>query len=463
MKNNCLLIFVFLIFTISGSAQTYTDSTLAQVVAKDKVNRDSAGILRTLSSEEHFFRADVYMSNRQFPQAREHWQKVIKNYPTHVKIPKVLFGMGRSNMWERKYQMAIFWFDKLVKSHSSSFYGREGLAYKGASYVRLGKSLEAAKTYEQYTVMFPFGKRIASSFLNIIDAYREAGQYDNANLWVDKARKRFSRTTTEMNALHARLRMEIFRKNWTGVISAANDLASVGRFKGSMAYEHEVTYLKAYAFEMRGQKSRARGIYSSIPATPTSYYSGLATDKIMALGGNARYRNNLVKSASRRMARSYPVRYRFGLLRHAKSRGIDPRFVLAIMKQESSFRARAKSPAAARGLLQLTYDTALKYNKRAGFYSIKGTDLYRPNVNIAIGSVYISDLKKQFEGLYEAVAASYNGGEDNSARWLAKSQPKTPAIFASEVGFSETKKYVFKVMTNFRIYKELYTANLTRK
>ena len=147
----------------------------------------------------------------------------------------------------------------------------------------------------------------------------------------------------------------------------------------------------------------------------------------------------------------------------ASNGGVDPRFVLAIMKQESSFRPRAKSSAAARGLLQLTYDTALKYNRRAGFRKISGTDLYRPNVNIAIGSVYLADLKKEFGGLYEAVAASYNGGEDNSARWLGRSNPKDPAIFASEVGFSETKKYVFKVMSNYRVYKELYTENLLRK
>ena len=133
------------------------------------------------------------------------------------------------------------------------------------------------------------------------------------------------------------------------------------------------------------------------------------------------------------------------------------------MKQESSFRARAKSPAAARGLLQLTYDTALKYNRQAGFRNIKGTDLYRPSVNIAIGSVYIAKLKSEFGGLYEAIAASYNGGEDNAARWLARSKPRDKAVFASEVGFSETKRYVFKVMSNYRVYQELYTENLLSK
>ncbi len=459
-----LSIIALTVFCVSGLfAQVYTDATLAKVIAQDKSDRDESGQLNTLSVGDHLYRADVYMSNRQFANAREHWQKVLDNYPKDANIPKALFGMGRSNMWERNYDVAVSWFDKLVQSHLSTFDGQEGLAYKGASYVRLGKNLEAAKTYEQYIVMFPNGKRVESSHLNIIDAYREAGEYDLANDWVEKTRKRFPRTDTETNALHARLRMEVYRQNWRSVIAAADELFKLNNFSGSMAYEYEVQFLKAYALEKSEQKTEAMSAYYAIPASATSYFGNLATERIGFLGGNTAGRENQTQTESRRIAGGFPVRYRAELLRYSKSRGIDPRFVLAIMKQESSFRANAKSPAAARGLLQLTYDTALKYNKEAGFNKITGTDLYRPNINIAIGSVYIAELKDEFGGLYEAIAASYNGGEDNVARWLDRSKPKEPAIFASEVGFSETKKYVFKVMGNYHVYKELYTEDLLRK
>ena len=73
------------------------------------------------------------------------------------------------------------------------------------------------------------------------------------------------------------------------------------------------------------------------------------------------------------------------------------------------------------------------------------------------------DLKTQFGGLNEAIAASYNGGEDNAARWLSHTNPKDPGIFASEVGFAETKNYVFKVMTYYRVYRDLYDESLARK
>ncbi len=457
------IIVLLLTFAPNVLTQVYNDQTLDAVTAKDKESRDAGGNIGTLPPDEHLYRADVYMSNRQFSVAREHWQKFMTVYPTHASIPKALFGMGRSNMWERDYKTAVEWFDRLAREFPETPDGQEGLAFKGASYVRLGDNDKAVEAYEQYTVMYPFGKRIESSYLNILDAYREAGKYDLANEWVEKSRKRFSRLPTETNALHARLRMEVYRENWDAVVKTANDLLALNNFSDSMAFEYEVRYLKGFALEKKGSKIAAAYEYNMIPANPSSYYGGIATDRLDALGIETAERHALMKSMSRRMAGSYPVKFRAELLRYAKSRGIDPRFALAIMKQESSFRPAAKSPAAARGLLQLTYDTALKYNTRAGFPALKGTDLYTPSINIAIGSVYLSDLQKEFGGLYEAVAASYNGGEDNALRWLERTKPRDPALFASEVGFSETKNYVYKVMGNYRVYQELYTEDLLRK
>jgi soluble lytic murein transglycosylase len=67
-----------------------------------------------------------------------------------------------------------------------------------------------------------------------------------------------------------------------------------------------------------------------------------------------------------------------------------------------------------------------------------------------------------FAGLPDAIAAAYNGGEDNVARWLARSNQNDQGVFASEVGFTESKNYVFRVMSNYRAYKQLYDAKLNR-
>lgn len=460
-----IFIFVFLFaFVFNLSAQTYNDATLARVRDSDQSSRDSSGKLPLLSAAEHGYRADVYSTNRLFPQAREHWQKILDNYPNDSAVmPKTLLGIGRSYMWERKYEQAIPFFERAVANYANTKEGRESLAFKGACLVRLNRSDEAAKTYEQYTVMFPYGERIETSFLNIIDALREAKRYDEANNWVEKARTRFSGLPTEANAMNARLRMEIHRQNWEKAVAAANALLALGNLSGTMTSRDETNYLKAFAYEKMGRKSDAVSTYASIPDTFASYYGGLASDRLSKINGTGSNKISKTSSVSSKLGSDYPAPFRAELLRYAKPKNIDPRFLLAIMKQESSFRPAAKSPAAARGLLQLTYDTALKYNKQAGFPALQAEDLYRPEVNIAIGSFYVAELKNQFDDLYEAIAASYNGGEDNAARWLDRSRPKEPAIFSSEVGFAETKNYVFKVMNNYRIYRELYTEDLLRK
>lgn len=459
--NKLILSLVFaIIFSINLFAQTYGDAILAKVRQQDLSNRDTKGKLLTLTPAEHIYRADVYSSNRVFPNAREHWQRLIDSFPNDPNLPKAYMGIGRSYMWEREYTLAITFFDDAIKNFPFTKEGRESLAFKGACQVRLGKNSEAAKTYEQYTIMFPTGERIESSYLNIIDALREAKKYDEANIWVDKTRQRFAGLPSETNALFARLRMEMFQQKYAQAIISADTLNSLNDYSDTMTSRNEVTLLKGIALEKIGRKNEAISVYSTISNSLNSYYGGLADERLSKLNAP---KLKLTSFSKANLYKEYPALYRNELLRYAKSKGIDPRFVLAIMKQESSFRANAKSPAAARGLLQLVLDTALKYNKQAGFPNMKDDDLYKPEVNIAIGSYYIAELKKEFGGLYEAVAASYNGGEDNALRWLNRSNPKDAAIFTSEVGFSESKNYVYKVMGNYRVYRELYTEDLLKK
>ena len=434
-----------------------SDSALRQVRNRDVFSK--GGDIPTLAAAEHLSRAETYSSNRLFPEARAHWMKVLEVYPNDAGVSKALFGIARSFMWEREYGKAVEWFERLTKDHIGTKDGREGLAFKGASYVRLGKNLEAAKTYEQYITMFPNGERVDSAHLNIIDAYRESGMYDEANAWIDKTASRFDATPTEANALQARVRLEIFRERWSQAIAAANLLTRTAPFRGSMTSLEEVRYLKGIALERAGRKQEAMDTYSSIGNSYTSYFGGLASERLAKGGAKMHMPARLT---ARQIADS-PIMYRAELLRESKKRDIDPRFLLAIMKQESVFKAGAKSPAGARGLLQLVYDTAIKYKDAAGYPNLHPDDLYKPSVNIALGAEYVAFLKDEFGGLYEAIAASYNGGEDNALRWLSRSKPKDPGVFTAEVGFAETKNYVLKVMNNYRIYRTLYTEDLRPK
>ncbi len=455
---NLLIVLLVMIFAASF-AGAQSDAELRAVVEKDKTGRDAAGKLLTLTAAEHATRGEAYFANRHFAEAREHYQIVLDKFADDPLRGRAMFVVGRSYMWERQYANAIVWLERMWREFPATKDGREALAFRGACHVRLRKYAEAAAIYEQYTVMYPTGERIDSAYLNTIDALREAGNYAAADGWVEKARQRFAGTPTETNALHARLRMEIYRRRWPEAVAAADVMIEQANFGGAMATMDEIKYLKAFALEKSGRRADAMAVYASIPSNMASYYSGLAADKLAV----ADTRVKRIVQVSPSVLDAYPAAYREDVLRYAKKRRVDARFILAIMKQESAFRPGAKSPSAARGLMQFVFDTAVKYKDAAGFPALKPDDLYLPSVSIALGVEYIAALRDEFGTLNEAIAASYNGGEDNAARWLSRSDPKEPAIFASEIGFAETKNYVFKVMSNYRVYRDLYDEQLVRK
>lgn len=156
----------------------------------------------------------------------------------------------------------------------------------------------------------------------------------------------------------------------------------------------------------------------------------------------------------------YPAPYTNALLKYAPGRNVDPRFLLSIMRQESRYMPDVKSYAAARGLMQFISDTSNKIAADLGRKNFKQDELYDPPTAILFGSQYVSNIFKLFPGKSEAVAASYNGGEDNMKRWLARSRSDLTNQYVPEIVFSQSKDYVYKVMANYRMYSVLYDENL---
>ena len=101
--------------------------------------------------------------------------------------------------------------------------------------------------------------------------------------------------------------------------------------------------------------------------------------------------------------------------------------------------------------------------RRGGLNGVRESQLYQPETSILLGSEYLAELFRMFPNQPEAVAASYNGGEDNVARWIKRARHKDAGVFTAEIGFEETKGYVQKVMAYYRAYQQLYTAGLTPK
>lgn len=453
---------------ISTSAAQIRDDELARARSLDREARGADGKLNQLSVAEHLRRANVYMTNRAFAEARAHWLALLERYPADPNVPAALYGIGRAHFQERGYEPSLPYFERLTREFAQTKEGREGLYSLASALLRLGRAAESAARYREYTETYPQGERVESAYLNVIDTLREAGQPQQAIEWVTRTRERFSGTVTDTNAVFARVRLDIAGNDWAHAIKTIDELRRMSLSKGVMTSTEELSYLRAYSLEQAGRTQEAIAAYLMVNEQADSYHGWLATERLLTIKEAAK-RPEVAARVTRanmeisRAANLYPAPYREVIVREAMKRNVDPRLLLAIMRQESNFRERAKSPAAARGLLQLVVDTASKYARRAGINNLQDEDLYQPAVSIRIGSEYMAELQRLFPNLPEAVIASYNGGEDNVARWLKRSGRSDGGILASEVGFTETKGYVFVVMANYRAYQQLYTKDLRPK
>lgn len=456
------------VLSSAATPQAASDDSLAAVRRSDRAERDDKGKLALLPAAEHMRRANVYMTNRAFAEARGHWEALIAYYPQDTNVSAALLGIGRTYYLERRYDEAMKIFDRVARNYSDIKDGREGLNFSAASSLRAGNPAEAVVRYREYIEKYPAGERIDSAYLNVIDTLREAGQPQEAIQWVARTREKFPNSPTDTNALFARLRLDVAEGNWKHAVATADELAAKRFQKGVLTTVPEVLYLKAYSLEQAGRRDEAFNAYLTIPDTINSFYGWLATQRVLQLADAqrqslARERARQVESQIVTAAASFPAPYRLTILQTAKAKKLDPRFVLAIIRQESVFGPQRKSSSGARGLLQLTIDAAQRYAPDAGLKGLRESQLYQPETSILIGSQYLADLMRLFPDSLEAVAASYNGGEDNIARWLKRAKQNDAGVFTAEIGFDQTKDYVQKVMANYRAYRQLYTVDLVRK
>lgn len=152
----------------------------------------------------------------------------------------------------------------------------------------------------------------------------------------------------------------------------------------------------------------------------------------------------------------FPLKYKEEVLISAQKNGIDPYLVFAIIKAESKFNPNAISRRGAKGLMQIMDTTGEWGAKEIGFKDFTKDQLFKPKVNIEIGSWYIARLLKQYNGDIPTLLAAYNAGTGNVYKWKNNKKYSLDGIIIDYIPFEETRNYIKKVERNFRVYKILY-------
>jgi soluble lytic murein transglycosylase-like protein len=176
------------------------------------------------------------------------------------------------------------------------------------------------------------------------------------------------------------------------------------------------------------------GVLASVTALAPSAVSARPQDQITLIHdaeGRAVYVNAAEPSRSEaetvRLVSSAPgsaAGVRELISQTAQSLAVDPKLVEAVVRVESAYDARARSPKGALGLMQLMPATAARFGVENAFDSVQ---------NIRGGVSYLGHLLRQFNGDVPLSLAAYNAGEGAVLR--ERGIPR----------FQETRDYVRKV------------------
>lgn len=149
----------------------------------------------------------------------------------------------------------------------------------------------------------------------------------------------------------------------------------------------------------------------------------------------------------------FPLAFQTSIVKNANIHNLDPAWIYAIARQESAFFTEAISSAGARGLMQLMPATAKIMAKQYDIPFHADESLHKAHTNIALGTVYLKDLKKSVKNNIVLATASYNAGPTRVRKWLPKNTLDAD-IWIESIPYRETREYVKNVLTFTSIYRQ---------
>jgi soluble lytic murein transglycosylase len=151
----------------------------------------------------------------------------------------------------------------------------------------------------------------------------------------------------------------------------------------------------------------------------------------------------------------YPLEYGDALRASSAQAGLDPALVAGLVCQESTFDTEAKSRVGALGLMQIMPTTGAELSGQPRRRFQTGT-LHDPTVGLMLGTRYLKDLIRRFDGRVEMALAAYNAGPQRVRNWQASRPGMSPEEFVESIPFQETRTYVMTILTSREHYRKLY-------
>ena len=147
---------------------------------------------------------------------------------------------------------------------------------------------------------------------------------------------------------------------------------------------------------------------------------------------------------------------------------VDPALLLAIARNESSFRVDAKSSGGAVGMMQMLPSTARAVERRFNGTSLElasasdssaiAERLADPKQSVRFGAQYIQLLLNEpaINGDLVRLLAGYNAGPGTVAGWEKSAKHvDDPLLYVESIPYPETHNYVMQVLAQYWIYQHV--------
>jgi peptidoglycan lytic transglycosylase len=148
-----------------------------------------------------------------------------------------------------------------------------------------------------------------------------------------------------------------------------------------------------------------------------------------------------------------PLRHEDIIRQQSREKNVDAALIAAVIYSESKFSDRT-STAGARGLMQITPETAKDVERHSGGTTFKLADLGDPEINIRYGTYRLRELLDRYEGDEVAALAAYNAGPGNVDEWGGST------LTIDGIAFPETRAYVEEVLDKQLAYRDKYSREL---
>jgi soluble lytic murein transglycosylase len=400
-------------------------------------------LLRTKYPTSRYTAAAIRLNGKEldfqgkFQEALTEYNTFLKRFPKNSLASDILWNIGWANYRLRHYEDALKAFGRLVRSYPKSYHKEEAL-YWG------GRSAEFLKKYAQ----------AGDYYLKAMNAHRnsyygflcrralEQLQKEHPDLKLSQKPREVKPLqinipptyTTKQGILHQQKAQEFVQMQFYSL--AAEELA--------YAIKNDTPDQTKY-FELAQLYRQANDYYQLVRVMQNYFWEWIAWGD-----------ESLPKEF---WELSYPLSFYYVIEWHTSSDELDPLLVIALMFAESVFDPEAYSSAGAMGLMQLMPATGARMANHAGIPPPSLEQYFLPQTNILLGTTYLKELSRFFDGQLLPVIASYNAGERVVSTWWNVTYKDNGLEFVASIPYQETKRYVQKVLWCYREYQRIYRQN----